>query len=57
VAQPVRGEPADLNAGRGDRSRSTEDAIAHGIKTTAGVTSAAIVMVGAFLVFAALPIV
>jgi len=37
---------------------STEDAIAHGIKTTAGtVTSAAVVMVGAFLVFATLPIV
>jgi putative drug exporter of the RND superfamily len=32
-----------------DRGMSTEDAIAHGIKTTAGtVTSAAIVMVGAF---------
>ena len=41
-----------------DRGMSTEDAIAHGIKTTAGtVTSAAIVMVGAFLVFATLPIV
>ncbi len=41
-----------------DRGMSTEDAIAHGIKTTAGtVTSAALVMVGAFLVFATLPIV
>jgi RND superfamily putative drug exporter len=40
-----------------DRGRSTEDAIAHGIKTTAGtVTSAAIVMVGAFAIFATLPI-
>ena len=41
-----------------DRGMSTEDAVAHGIKTTAGtVTSAALVMVGAFLVFATLPIV
>jgi len=41
-----------------DRGMSTQDAIAHGIKTTAGtVTSAALVMVGAFLVFATLPIV
>ena len=41
-----------------DRGMSTEDAVAHGIKTTAGtVTSAAIVMVGAFLVFATLPII
>src|SRR5215472_15035138 len=41
-----------------DRGMSTDDAIAHGIKTTAGtVTSAALVMVGAFLVFATLPIV
>jgi uncharacterized membrane protein YdfJ with MMPL/SSD domain len=40
-----------------DRGMSTPDAIAHGIKTTAGtVTSAAIVMVGAFLIFATLPI-
>jgi RND superfamily putative drug exporter len=40
-----------------DRGMSTEDAVAHGIKTTAGtVTSAAIVMVGAFSVFATLPI-
>jgi RND superfamily putative drug exporter len=37
---------------------STDDAIAHGVETTAGtVTSAALVMVGAFLVFATLPIV
>jgi RND superfamily putative drug exporter len=41
-----------------DRGRSTEDAIEHGIKTTAGtVTSAALVMVGAFSIFATLPIV
>jgi RND superfamily putative drug exporter len=41
-----------------DRGMGTEDAVAHGIKTTAGtVTSAALVMVGAFLVFATLPIV
>jgi len=41
-----------------DRGLSTEDAVAHGIKTTAGtVSSAALVMVGAFLVFATLPIV
>jgi uncharacterized membrane protein YdfJ with MMPL/SSD domain len=41
-----------------DRGLSTEDAVAHGIKTTAGtVTSAALVMVGAFLVFATLPII
>ena len=40
-----------------DRGRSTEDAITHGITTTAGtVTSAAIVMVGAFSIFATLPI-
>jgi RND superfamily putative drug exporter len=40
-----------------DRGRSTEDAIAHGIRTTAGtVTSAAVVMVGAFAIFATLPI-
>ena len=37
------------------RGASTEDAIAHGIKSTAGVvTSAAIVMVGVFAVFATL---
>jgi RND superfamily putative drug exporter len=41
-----------------DRGMSTEDAVAHGIKSTAGtVTSAALVMVGAFLVFATLPII
>ncbi len=41
-----------------DRGMSTEDAVAHGIKTTAGtVSSAALVMVGAFLVFATLPII
>src|SRR3954452_1211840 len=41
-----------------DRGMKTEDAVAHGIKTTAGVvTSAAIVMVGAFLIFATLPII
>ena len=35
----------------------TEDAVAHGIKTTAGtVTSAALVMVGVFSIFATLPI-
>jgi hypothetical protein len=40
-----------------DRGMSTEDAVEHGIKTTAGtVTSAAIVMVGAFAIFATLPI-
>jgi uncharacterized membrane protein YdfJ with MMPL/SSD domain len=40
-----------------DRGMSTEDAVAHGIKTTAGtVSSAALVMVGAFLIFATLPI-
>jgi uncharacterized membrane protein YdfJ with MMPL/SSD domain len=40
-----------------DRGMSTDDAIAHGIKTTAGtVTSAAIVMVGVFSIFATLPI-
>jgi len=39
-----------------DRGLSTEDAVAHGIKTTAGtVTSAATVMVGAFAIFATLP--
>jgi len=41
-----------------DRGMSTEQAVEHGIKTTAGtVTSAALVMVGAFSVFASLPIV
>ena len=40
-----------------DRGMSTEDAIEHGIKTTAGtVTSAALVMVGVFSIFATLPI-
>jgi RND superfamily putative drug exporter len=40
-----------------DRGMSTEDAIEHGIKATAGtVTSAAVVMVGAFSIFATLPI-
>ncbi len=39
-----------------DRGMSTDDAVEHGIKTTAGtVTSAAVVMVGAFLIFATLP--
>ena len=41
-----------------DRGMKTEDAVAHGIKTTAGVvTSAAIVMVGVFSIFATLPII
>ena len=41
-----------------DRGMKTEDAVAHGITTTAGVvTSAAVVMVGAFGVFATLPII
>ncbi len=36
-----------------DRGMTTEDAVAHGIKSTAGVvTSAAVVMVGVFAVFA-----
>jgi uncharacterized membrane protein YdfJ with MMPL/SSD domain len=40
-----------------DRGMSTADAVAHGIKTTAGtVTSAAVVMVGVFSIFATLPI-
>jgi uncharacterized membrane protein YdfJ with MMPL/SSD domain len=40
-----------------DRGLKTEDAVAHGIKTTAGVvTSAAVVMVGAFAIFATMPI-
>jgi RND superfamily putative drug exporter len=40
-----------------DRGMKTEDAVAHGIKTTAGVvTSAAVVMVGAFAIFATMPI-
>jgi uncharacterized membrane protein YdfJ with MMPL/SSD domain len=38
-----------------DRGMSTDEAVAHGIKTTAGVvTSAAIVMVGVFAIFATL---
>jgi uncharacterized membrane protein YdfJ with MMPL/SSD domain len=38
-----------------DRGRSTEDAVAHGIKTTAGVvTSAAVVMISVFAIFATL---
>jgi RND superfamily putative drug exporter len=41
-----------------DRGLSTKDAVARGIKTTAGtVTSAALVMVGAFSIFATLPII
>jgi RND superfamily putative drug exporter len=40
-----------------DRGMSTEYAVEHGIKTTAGtVTSAAVVMVGVFSIFATLPI-
>src|SRR6185312_13869428 len=39
-----------------DRGMSTDEAVAHGIKTTAGtVSSAALVMVGAFGIFATLP--
>jgi uncharacterized membrane protein YdfJ with MMPL/SSD domain len=41
-----------------DRGMKTEDAVAHGITTTAGVvSSAALVMVGAFAVFALMPII
>jgi uncharacterized membrane protein YdfJ with MMPL/SSD domain len=41
-----------------DRGLSNEQAVAHGIKTTAGVvTSAATVMVGTFAVFAILPVI
>ena len=41
-----------------DRGLSTEDAVAHGIKTTAGtVSSAALVMVAVFAIFATLPII
>jgi RND superfamily putative drug exporter len=41
-----------------DRGMSSKDAVAFGIKTTAGVvTSAAVVMVGVFSIFATLPIV
>jgi uncharacterized membrane protein YdfJ with MMPL/SSD domain len=40
-----------------DRGLETGDAVAHGIKSTAGVvTSAAVVMVGVFSIFATLPI-
>ncbi|HEU5279463.1 MAG TPA: MMPL family transporter [Gaiellaceae bacterium] len=40
-----------------DRGLETEAAVEHGIKTTAGVvTSAAVVMVGAFAIFATMPI-
>jgi RND superfamily putative drug exporter len=40
-----------------DRGLSTAEAVEHGIKTTAGtVTSAAVVMVGVFSIFATLPI-
>jgi putative drug exporter of the RND superfamily len=40
-----------------DRGMKTEDAVAHGIVTTAGVvSSAALVMVGAFAVFALMPV-
>jgi uncharacterized membrane protein YdfJ with MMPL/SSD domain len=40
-----------------DRGLSTKQAVEHGIKTTAGVvTSAAVVMIGAFAIFATLPI-
>jgi uncharacterized membrane protein YdfJ with MMPL/SSD domain len=41
-----------------DLGMSTEDAVAHGIKVTAGVvTSAAIVMVGVFAIFGSLPLI
>jgi RND superfamily putative drug exporter len=41
-----------------DRGMSTADAVEHGITSTAGVvTSAALVMVGAFAVFALMPII
>jgi uncharacterized membrane protein YdfJ with MMPL/SSD domain len=41
-----------------DRGMSNEDAVAHGIKSTAGVvTSAAAVMIGTFSVFALLPVI
>jgi RND superfamily putative drug exporter len=41
-----------------DRGMSTDDAVAHGIKTTAGVvTSAAVVMIGVFAVFVTLSLV
>ena len=41
-----------------DRGLSNDDAVAHGIRSTAGVvTSAAVVMVGTFSVFALLPVI
>jgi uncharacterized membrane protein YdfJ with MMPL/SSD domain len=41
-----------------DRGMTTQDAVEHGIKTTAGtVSSAALVMVGVFSIFATLPII
>jgi len=41
-----------------DRGLSNEEAVAHGIKSSAGVvTSAATVMIGTFLVFAVLPVI
>ncbi len=41
-----------------DRGLSNDEAVAHGIKSTAGVvTSAAVVMVGTFSVFAILPVI
>jgi uncharacterized membrane protein YdfJ with MMPL/SSD domain len=41
-----------------DKGMATEDAIAHGIKITAGVvTSAAVVMVGVFAIFGTLPLI
>jgi RND superfamily putative drug exporter len=41
-----------------DRGLPTDEAVSHGIKTTAGVvTSAALVMVGVFSIFATLPII
>ena len=41
-----------------DRGLSNDEAVAHGIKSTAGVvTSAAVVMVGTFSVFAVLPVI
>jgi len=41
-----------------DRGLTTEEAVGHGIKTTAGVvSSAAVVMVGVFSIFATLPII
>jgi RND superfamily putative drug exporter len=58
---PPLGQPRSTAPHRGDRptgagsSSARQQAVAHGIKTTAGVvTSAAIVMVGVFPIFAAL---